>query len=325
MTRSFVAGSLYVIPILLFAAIGVASAARIQGEYASYAQLSASANPYIAQPTIRGTDIAYFETPASGTARLINEQLQTDSFIDDVAARAGLADAVENDVTLRNDLRARIGAGAVGNNNLTIDATWDDPETAFRLVDATIQGYSDYIVEVATIDSTEAVRFWTTRLDEAEADRAAAEDALQAYVGQLPEPLDGQRTTEEVLAIQRLNSAIDAAIDSTDTAQTAIDDAEFAEVQARSESSRLLRVIDEPTVASAPTAVRRDQLISVAMFTLLGIVISLAALVLSTAIDRSIRSRSQLARLTGADAVAVIPRIKKTRNTNRESGPRRAA
>ena len=114
-------------------------------------------------------------------------------------------------------------------------------------------------------------------------------------------------------------------IESTDAAQTAIDDAEFAEVQARSESSRLLRVIDEPTVASAPSAVRRDQVISVAMFTLLGILISLAALILSTAIDRSIRSRSQLAHLAGTDAVAVIPRLKTKRNKARESESRRAA
>ena len=93
-----------------------------------------------------------------------------------MAARVGLADALENGVITRDELRGRIGAGAIGNNNLTINATWDDPETAFRLVDATIQGYSDYIVEVATVDSTEAVQFWTTRLDEAEAERAAAEE-----------------------------------------------------------------------------------------------------------------------------------------------------
>jgi len=316
---------LYAIPVVLFAGIGATSAQRIEGDFDSYGRLSVSANPYIAQPTIRGTDIAFFETPATGTARLINEQLQTDSFIDDVAARVGLADALENGVITRNELRGRISAGAIGNNNLRIGATWDDPDTAFRLVDAAIGNYIDYIVVVATVDSAEAVQFWTTRLEAAEADRTIAEDALEAYVSELPETADGQRTTEEVFGIQRLNDVIDEAITSAAAAQGSIDDAEFAEVQARSESSRLLRVIDRPAVAEAPTSVKLDQLISLAMFTLVGLVISIAALTFSTAIDRSIRSRSQLVSLAGIDSVAVIPADKQIRRNDSRSGRHRAA
>ena len=310
---------LYAIPVVLFAGVGAASAQRITGEYSSYLRMSASTNPYVTTPVVRGTDIAFYETPASGSARLISEQLQTDLFVDDVADRAGLADALENGVITRDQIRSHVSAGAIGTNTLNVDASWDDPDTAFRLVNATISGYSDFLEQVAVADSIEAIAFWNTRLEEAKTETLVAEDALNAYVAQLPQTLDGQRTIEETLAIQRLSSAIDAAQEGVTAAQSALDDATFAETQARSESSRLLRVIDPATVASEQSPVRRDQAIAFASFALLGVVVSCAALLLSTALDRSVRTRSQLALASGSDAVAVIPVVKQLRKRSRQT------
>ena len=305
---------LYMVPIALFAAAGVYSAGNLTGDFASYTRLSASSNPYVTQADIRGTDIGLYETPAAGTARLVNEQLRTDAFIDQIAERAGLTQALDSRLVTRDQIRSQIGASANGENNLNISASWDDPDTALALVQSTTAGYRDYLADLAVADSAEAIEFLNGQLQNAEADRLLAEEELSSYVAQLPTPEPGEeRPVEQVLAIQRLSSSIDRALDAEREAETAIDAAEFAAAQAVSESSRQFLVIDAPEAATTPTSVRRDQVVTIAMFTLLGLVVAAASLILSTAADRSIRTRSQLVNASGVPAVVVIPRIKQLR------------
>lgn len=305
---------LYLLPILVFGAFGVYSATGLTGQFSSYARLSATTNPFVSQPTIRGTELAYYESPAGGTARLINEQLQTDAFIDDVADRAGLTDALNAGLLTHGQIRQHIGASPVGTNNLSVSASWDDAQTAFVLVGATIEGYSDYLIGIASADTAEAVNFWSSRLADANTELDAADLALDDYLASYPEGSTGdERPTEQVLEIQRLNSSIDRALDNVRAAQTSIDGAEFAESQARSESSRQTRVVDPPTVPFAPSSVRREQVTSVTMFSLLGLTIAFGALFGTTALDHSVRTRAQVSRVSGITSVATIPRLKSAR------------
>ena len=240
---------LYLVPVVLLAAVGVRSASGLEGEFESSARLSATSNPYVYQPDIRGTQIEYYESAASGTARLVNEQLQTDAFIDDIAERAGLGDAVDSGT--RHPWRHQVSecmrvtqAGATS----VFAAFWDDPTTALMLVEATISGYREYLDDLAAADSSEAIEFWSKQKQDAVADVNLAEAELTNYVEQLP-PLQAgeERPTEQVLEIQRLNSAIDRALDAEREAQAAIDEAEFAAAQALSNSARELLLIDPPS------------------------------------------------------------------------------
>jgi bacterioferritin (cytochrome b1) len=309
---------LYILPVAMFVAIGVYAAGNITADYGSYARLSATSNPYLEQPTIRGTEIAFYESPADGTARLINEQLRTDAFIDDVASRADLTEAIAAGVITRVDIRNQLGASGAGQNTLQVNARWSDPETAFRLVDGTIQGYREYLARLAAADSLEAVEFWTEQKDEATEEVQAAEDALAAYIAQLPpDPENQSRPTEQVLEIQRLNASVDRALEAERDAQNTIDEARLTANQAASTSTRQLSVIDAPEIATAPEPVRRDKITAIAMFTLLGVLIALAALVLSTVADRAVRTRSQLAHTAGIGSVVVVPRIKQLRRARR--------
>lgn len=308
----------YLIPILLFTAVGINSARSLTGEFASYARLSATTNPYLDQPDIRGTELGFLETPAQGTARLINEQLQTDAFIDEVATRAGLDQAVEAGALRRDIIRSRVVASPSGQNNLTVSATWVDPTTAFALVDATTRGYGEYLNELAVADSLEAVEFWTDRRQAAEAEAARAEETLNNFIRSLPPLAEGDdRPTEQVLELQRLSAELDRALTSVREGQGAIDEAQFNANQAASSSAREFVVVDAPEVPVAPEPVRRDQMLRIAAFGLLGVIISLAALVITTVTDRSIRTRSQLRVASGIDVVASIPRVRQLRRKRR--------
>lgn len=311
---------LYALPVAMFVAIGFYAAGNITADYASYARLSATSNPYLEQPAIRGTEIAFYESPGDGTARLINEQLRTDAFIDEIASRADLTDAIDTGGITRVDIRNQVGASGAGQNTLQVSARWADPDTAYRLVDATIQGYTEYLARTAAADSLEAVEFWTEQMEEATGEVQAAEDALASYVARLPpDPENQSRPTEQVLEIERLNASIDRALEAERDAQNAVDEARLTANQATSNSTRQLTVIDAPEVAAAPEPVRRDKITTIAMFALLGVLIALAALVLSTVADRAVRTRSQVAHTAGIGSVVVVPRIKQLRRARKRT------
>jgi hypothetical protein len=318
---------LYLAPVVLLTAVGVDSARGITGEYQSSARLSATTNPYLALPTVRGTDIPFWEPPAAGTARLINEQLQTDAFIDEVAARAGLTEAVSAGLLPRNVIRSRVLASPAGQNNLSVSATWVDPETAFALAEGVTTGYGEYLNGLAVADSLEAVRFWTERRAAAEDAAALAEQALDTYISALPPVGEGQtRSEEQVLELQRLNAELDRALATVREGQSAIDEAQFNANQAALSSARGFFVIDPPRVPLYPEPVRRDQMLAIVGFGVLGVIVALAALVLTTVTDRSVRTRSQLRLASGLPVVATVPRMKQLRRRNKdETASKRAA
>ena len=201
-----------------------------------------------------------------------------------------------------------------------VGASWDDAETAQLLASSTISAYTQYLAEVASQDSAEAVKFWTARKAEADKEVLAAQDALDAYLRALP-PLEpgADRSTEEELTIQRLNSSLDRALTTSQSAQDSIDQAEFAGQQAQGLSARELRLIDPPRMPSSATAVRRDQAISFVSFALLGTVISACALVVGTAVDRSVRTAAQIRRTARTASVVTVPRVKQLRSKSRGS------
>jgi len=301
---------LYITPIVLFAALGLYSASGMVGQYTSIGRLNATANPYVDQPTIRGTEISYYETPASGTARLINEQLGSDSFVDDVAERAGLSEYVETGLITRGSIRASLGAYAAGNNNLTVGASWADPETALELANATLAGYTDYLANIAAADSAEAVDFWTERKAAATEDVLAAQAQLSDYMQSLPQGAEAERTTGQTLEIDRLQSTIDRALDVESKAQASIDEAAFTSAQAQGDASRSLLIVDAPTLAAAPSAVAKDQMTTVVMFTMLGVLIAAGALVLRTTLDRTVRTAGQVGHAASTTTIAVVPQLK---------------
>jgi hypothetical protein len=302
---------LYVPLVALFAGLGVVSASQLEGEFTSTGRLSATTNPFVDQPDVRGTELTPFESPADGTARQINEQLRTNAFLDDVVDRAGLSDEIENGLVARETVRSRLFAGSSGRTSVTIEASWEDPTTALRLVESTISGYRDYLAGLAAADSEEAVTFWTAQRDAAADELDAAEQTLVDYVALLPQLEPGAvRSTEQALEIERLNASIERAVETQREAQTEITRAELAGQQAASSSARELPIVDEPEAATAPTAVRRDQAVLMFVFTLLGVLIAGAILILGTSIDRSVRTTKQLAVASGVPAVASVPRVK---------------
>ena len=316
--------ALYLAPVVLFALIGAYVASTTPPDYESRGALNASANPLVEQPEIRGGDFGQYESPAAGTARLIDEQLRTDAFVDDVLARIGLDEAVATGSLDRDDFRQQVGASANGENILAVTARWGDPETAFAIVDATITGYLDYVTDVVATDSEEAARFWQERLDAASTRVDDAQAAFDDYSSSLPAVPAGQdQPSDEVFELTRLSAAIDKAQGDVDDAQDRLDEAELTAQQARNAAEQQLRVVDPPEVPLEPEGDLVRRLVSFLAFTAIGLIIAFAALLFSTVTDRTVRTSGQLAAAARTDVTAVVPQVKSLSTAGRAKRSRR--
>ena len=320
---------LYVLPVVLFVGIGVYTAGNQQDSYVSQGKLSASSNPLVGRTDIRTTELTFAESAAAGSARLINEQLNTDAFIDAVAARSGLSRLVEDGVIERDAIRRQVSAREQGRNVFAVSARWGDPQTAFLLVQSTIDAYIDYIDEILVGDSTDAVEFLESQLDDAEARVAAADNELQDFVRLLPPLTTGARPEEVTLELNRLSDSVREAQSVVAETQRQIDLAELSVDQAQSAAGRQLRMVDSPLPALEPESSLVQRLIMVVVFTVMGLLLALTVLVLSAALDRTVRTQRQLSRVAGCDVVVSVPQLRKRRRTKRTprgtSSARRAA
>lgn len=299
---------LYLLPVLLFGVFGAYAALQVTDEYQSGSVVDVSRNPLVEALEIRGTDIASFETPASGTARLIQEQLGTKSFLEDVATRAGLVPSLEAGLVSLGDVNGAISPRAQGASLLRVRATWDEPQMAAQLVAATIAAYQDHLASVVAADSLEAISFWEQELADAETELTAAESELRAYLESLPpeQAADG-RTPDQELVFVRLTAAVESSLADVTQAREAIDQAELSVQRSRSEAGAQVRVVDPPEVPGAPEPVRRQQVLMLGMFTIVGLIIAGGILFLTTVLDRSVRSTPQLSAATGMDNVVTLP------------------
>lgn len=308
---------LYLVPIALFAALGAYTAGNQRDEFVSEGRLTASRNPLVEQPEIRTTELVRGESPAGGSARLINEQLSTDAFIDDVAARSGLSQVLVDGTIQRDTIRRSLSASERGQNVFSVRANWGDPQTAFLLVQSTIDAYLGYVDEVLTGDAADAVAFLESQLGDAEARVTTAENELQDFVRSLPPLTSGERPAEVTLELNRLSEGVQNAQDIVAETERQIDAAELTVDQAQSAAGRQLRIVDAPQAPLEPESSSLQRLITVVMFTLMGVLLALTVLVLATVFDRTVRTRRQLSQVAGCDVVVSVPRLGRARRSKR--------
>lgn len=316
------------IPIVLFTALGFYQASRTQELYRSTGVLSASSNPLVPAQQLGTATPEWWETPASAASRTINEQLRTDAFIESVADRAGLADAVTNGLVSLQVIRANLWSSADGTSLVFVNATWSDPQTTFALVDGAIVAYQEFLADTVASQSSTAVAFYQTQLERLEAEVEAAQEQLDAYILTLPdEDEDSPRSIAVDLQLTRLTDAVSAAEGAVVAAEGQIDAALLAVEQSKSEAGRSLTVIDAPKVPTAPESTFISKATTVVSFSLLGLVIVLGALLVGTVLDQSVASSSDLRAIEGVAFVATVPVLRFATDVHgrrRERTPRRA-
>ena len=316
---------LFVLPLLLFSAVGFYQTQSDFPEYESTAIVRIGANPNVGTQLVRGTNIQFRESASEGTIRLIKEQFSTRQFATDVTERAGLGAEIPAGWGVLEAVRSNIDLTSEGDTLLAITATWQDPQTSFALVEATIGSYAGYLAETATTDAAQAEQFYRTVLTEAQDALAAREAELTDYVSTLaPIDPDTGRSIAETVEITRREGRVERAITNVNVAQQQVDSAIVANTLATADSARALVIEDAPRLPAGPVSTTSRDLKTIIGYVVMGLVVSSAALLVTSSVDKGFSIAAEVAAVPGVEAVALAPPVKRSLTDILTRGKRRS-
>jgi hypothetical protein len=299
----------FLLPVVAMAVLGVVQANKTAQLFQSTGTLSASINPLVPNPAIDGINSQFWETPAQATSRSLNERLGTETFLEAIVKEAGLEQSVASGFVQLPVVRQSIWATANGESILAVHAQWGNPQTSYELARATISQFQKFLRDTASSKASAAEQYYTTQLETLERQHAEAQQSLRTYVDGLDLTQDSQDPLVDV-DIAQLQDAVTNLQDKITAAEENIDEAKLLRNQETSAASQSISVIDAPKVPSAPQSTVMKRIMLVMSFLLLGVVISFAALLVTTALDHTVSSTADLLAIPGIALVATVPPVR---------------
>lgn len=300
---------LFVVPIVLFGAIGVMLVNERSTTYRSFGVLRVSATTKIEEITQVGANSRFgYETPAGYTSREINAVLGTEAFVASVIDAAGFpAEVAEDPVTVAS-IRGSIWAAASSDQLVQVNATAADAQTAQVLAAATIESYLQLQIDDGVTDSQSAEEFFLTLLEPFQTRLDEARDELEQYLADHPGSGDlANRPLEETIEITRLTGEVSRADDQLATALQSVADARMLSAQTEAEVEARIRTIDAPYLPEAPEARRQQDALTLMLMLIAGSIIAAAAVAVSALLDRSVRYPDEVEAQLDVPVLAVLP------------------
>jgi uncharacterized protein involved in exopolysaccharide biosynthesis len=299
---------LHLLPLILLCALGAASVLSMTPQYRSVGTLNATGESLLGDLTdAASTPGLTFDPPAVVTARNINQLLNTDLFLSKVAQEAGLGTAIRDGTLLKAQIRDYTGASADGDNLVRVSSTSRSAELSQRLAQATMTSYVDYVVDSEVSESTGSADFLDEQVDKTQKDVNAAWDDVQQYILEHPLAENEEGPLAERLQLQRLQDVLDRANDRHEKALDARDAAQLATAQARVVVQQRLQTVDDPEIPTAPEPRLRKAALTLFLFAAVGALLSLALVVMTATLDRTIRVPNDITAKFGLDVLAVVP------------------
>lgn len=302
---------LHLLPLGLMLGVGLASVVNGKEEFQSVGTLSVTNVSLLADLTDAAQNNSFtFESPSTVTARQINELLRTNEFLDRVTADAGLDELVEQGQLTLDQIRRWTTASPDGESLVRISATTPQSgELSFRLSDATIKSYRAWVIDAAVSQSTSTEVSLEARVAEKQLAADEADAAVRAKILEDPDVAMEERPLVVQEDFKRLQSVADRANDQLVVAKDALDEARTNTDQAAAIVNQRLRVLDPPEPALAPLGRLRNAALTMFIFAVLGVVLSIATVVISATLDRTIRVPNDITSKFGVDVLAVVPEM----------------
>jgi capsular polysaccharide biosynthesis protein len=302
---------LHLLPLILMLALGAATVASMKPQFLSVGILRATNESLLNDITAANSNQGFaFESPATLHSNTINELLRTDEFIDQVAQAAEVSTAEAQLGVLRSAIRSSIGAFPDGDNLVRVTAKTDFPEDSERLAEATIDAYRAAAVQSQTDQSPSTEEFLTLRVQEAEQRLNEANQALDAFIDQNPQLSTETARIADQTALNRLQGATDRAQTQYNAALDALDAAQLATAQAETVVNQRIQEIDDPGPGIKESVVRKQGM-TLILFGVLGVMLSLALVIVTATLDRTIRIPNDITARFGLDVLAVVPDTKR--------------
>lgn len=284
---------LYLMPILIMIIASGLYFYRLKPMYMAKGVISVQGESLLAKlSSIEGADFSW-TTPSAATVKEIYELNQTDSFAraviqkTDLEARMSGGEA-EVEETLEQ-VRSSLWASSLGDTQLAIVAKHEQPSVAYQLVNSVIETYVQWKINADLTDSLAASKFFSGLSEKYKVDVDSARAELYNFMIAHPMPIKGERPDIEELEINRLQSKLDQAITRYSKALDNVESAQLASAQAESNMRQSYMVIDSPKVPDKPEISRKQIALQLAVFIVVGLLLSGIGVTGAALLDRSFR------------------------------------
>lgn len=303
---------LYLIPIVLLTAVAVAFMMTTTPKYVAKGVLYVQQESYLATLTaVRTNQESWWVSPAQATTNDLNELMQTNAFIRAIINQTKLESAMSMGDQVVDDLiaetRNSLRIYPLGDNQVMISSSSDDPEVAYQLVNGVIESYVQWQVNIQRAESEAALAFFTDVLQSYAASLEAAREEMRQYLEANPEPLRGERSGIQQIEIQRLQSNIDLLAARQANAMDKEENARLSLAQLESDIRQTYLLIDAPDLPQEPDVSLRELALKMAIFVVVGILISFGAVVGGAILDRSLRLPLDVEQSLELPLLALVP------------------
>jgi uncharacterized protein involved in exopolysaccharide biosynthesis len=284
---------LYLLPIVVMILASIVYLVNAKPKYVAAGVFYVQKQTLLATLNSVGSTDVYWQTPASIALGEIGDLLQTDSFIRAIIEKTDLEasmnagqDAINQTIS---DVRKDVWVSSIGTNQVRLSAASEDPGLAYQLANGMIDTYIQWKINADLAESEAAHTFFNNLIDGYKADLDQARQSMDNYLSQHPEPIKGNRPVNEQMQISRLQGDIDLAQTRYTSALNKDEDARLASAQAESNVHQSYVVIDSPLLPIKPETSLKKIALSMALFVLIGIIISGVGVIGGAFLDRSFR------------------------------------
>ncbi len=320
---------LYLIPIAALVALGAYFSLTARLKYSTSGTLYVERDSLLASLTATNFEGAWWSTPAQNTISEINELLATKSFARSVIQRTNLearmGGSPEEIDEVFNELRTMIWLLPQGEKLVQIGAVSEDPRLPQQVGNAVLEGYVQWKINSDYQESLAAQNFFANQIKPYEEEEQRARDALLEFLQIYPDPVRGDRPTEEVMELERLTTVVKEAEDRVKVAFNNEESARLSLAKSESVTRQTYQVIDAPEPPREPQRSRREMAVSLLVYFAIGAAISVAAVLLNALFDRTFRFVVDIRHGLSLPVLAAVPTDKPgIRTMTRNSEPARA-
>ncbi|MGB4870128.1 MAG: hypothetical protein WBP47_08760, partial [Candidatus Promineifilaceae bacterium] len=185
---------LYLLPIVLSVALAAYFVVNEKQSYYAQGVLYVQNESYLASLTnVTDNSGSWWVTAAQTASQDLNELLQTDAFVRAIIQQTDLeAKMNEGDTavkTLIDETRKSIWVFTLGDNQIVVSATREQPEIAYQLVNAVVEGYVQWQINAQLSESETAQNFFNDLIKTYEDELNAAREEMKLYLVAHPAPL----------------------------------------------------------------------------------------------------------------------------------------
>lgn len=257
-----------------------------------------------------------FTTPSDLTVDELNELFNSAAFLRAVAQQTDLEEEMSGEASNINrtlsEINTTIWADSAGERMVYIGSMHEDPAVAYQLAQSTMDTYVQWKINVSQNESAEAQRFFSELIDRYSQELEPIRTSLTDYLLTHPEPVRGERPAVEVAEIERIQADLSKAEERIADAEGKEENARLALTQAESDVRQTYLIFDSPTMPIESTSSLTSALVTVIVFTIAGLFLSVIGIIGGAFLSRSLLFPLDVQQSFELPVLASIPQVDQT-------------